>query len=76
MNFGQALHELKEGKHVTRSGWNGKKMFVYYVPEGFTEIDNKEVPTQPFISMFTAQETSVPWLASQSDLLSEDWEVL
>ena len=34
MNFGKALEKLKEGKKVQRQGWNGKGMFVYYVPKG------------------------------------------
>lgn len=34
MNFGKALENLKEGKKVQRQGWNGKGMFIYYVPKG------------------------------------------
>ena len=32
MNFGQALEQLKQGIKVAREGWNGKGMFLYYVP--------------------------------------------
>ena len=34
MNFGQAIEALKNGKKVARIGWNGKGMFLYYVPVG------------------------------------------
>ena len=41
MTFGQALEALKEGKRVARSGWNGKGMFLLYVPsEKWGIIDN------------------------------------
>jgi hypothetical protein len=33
MDFGKALHALKDGKNVSRDGWNGKDQYVYYVPE-------------------------------------------
>lgn len=85
MKFGDALDALKDGKKVARSGWNGKGMFLYYVPEGQyparTEIAKKEwgeyalVPYQAYIAMKTVQGTVVPWLASQTDVLAEDWEI-
>jgi hypothetical protein len=86
MNFGDAVASLKSGKRVARNGWNGKGMFLYYVPEGSyparTDIAKQEwgedglVPYQAYIAMKTIQGTVVPWLASQTDILSEDWEVL
>lgn len=86
MNFGDAVAALKESRRVARSGWNGKGMFLYYVPEGQyparTDIAKKEwgvdglVPYQAYIAMKTAQGTVVPWLASQTDILSEDWEIV
>jgi len=46
MNFGQAIEALKQGKKVTRTGWNGKGMFLYYVPAAeypaMTEIAKSE----------------------------------
>jgi len=72
MNFGQAIEMLKEGKKVARAGWNGKGMYLEYVPAqdySFSEM-------LPFIAMKTVQGSFVPWLASQTDMLSEDWMVV
>lgn len=84
MNFGQALEILKSGGKVARSGWNGKGMFLYHVPANAypaqTEVAKKEwgenslVPYGAYIAMKTVQGNVVPWLASQTDVLAEDWE--
>jgi len=85
MNFGEALGLLKNGKRVSREGWNGKGMFLFLVP-GSTFTVNRPpllgiypegtvINYQPHIDMRTAQGTIVPWLASQSDVLAEDWTV-
>lgn len=85
MDFGSALDSLKAGRKVARSGWNGKQMFLYYVPSAnYPASRNKNntmagvfpddlVPYQSYIAMKTAQNTVVPWLASQTDMLSVDW---
>lgn len=82
MDFGNALCILKDGGIVTRKGWNGKGMFLYYVPEGnylpCTDaarwaFKGEAVPYGAYIAMKTAQGNVVPWLASQTDLLAEDW---
>lgn len=86
MNFGEALKQLKLGKRVARSGWNGKGMFLFLV-NGSTFTVNREpllsilgggtqVQYHAHIDMKTAQGYVVPWLASQVDILSEDWETL
>lgn len=83
MNFGQAIVALKLGQAVARSGWNGKGMFLYYVPAASyyaqTEIAKQRfgntVPYGAYIAMKTAQGNVVPWLASQTDVLAEDWEL-
>ena len=86
MNFGEALAAIKAGKRVARAGWNGKGMFLFLVP-GSTFTVNREpllsimgegtqVQYHAHIDMKTAQGYVVPWLASQSDLLSEDWEIV
>lgn len=86
MNFGEALAAIKAGKRVARAGWNGKGMFLFLVP-GSTFTVNREpllsimgegtqVQYHAHIDMKTAQGYVVPWLASQADLLSEDWEVV
>ena len=70
MNFGDAIAALKSGQKVQRSGWNGKGMFLeLQVP------DENSKMTLPYIYMFTVSGDLVPWLASQADMLSEDWSV-
>ena len=75
MNFGQAIEELKKGSTVARSGWNGKGMWLELSEYGEGAM-YKARPLQEHILMATAQNTYVPWLASQSDILSEDWVVV
>jgi len=88
MNFGQAIEALKGGNKVARSGWNGKGMFLYYVPAAFYPahrntfntmvgmFSDDMVPYCAYIAMKTAQNNVVPWLASQTDMLAEDWELV
>lgn len=66
--FGWAVAELKAGRKVTRTGWNGKGMYLELQrPDAHSKM------TLPYIFMKTAQGDLVPWLASQTDVLSEDW---
>lgn len=79
MDFGQAIRALKEGAKVRREGWNGKGMWLILVPAwtynpGVTPSLGME--KLPWIGMKTADDKFVPWLASQTDMLSEDWEVV
>lgn len=85
MDFGDALRALRTGYRLARSGWNGKGMFIYLVPAGnyfpTTSVakayfGGQLVPYKPYIAMKTVDEDVVPWLASQTDLLAEDWMVL
>jgi hypothetical protein len=75
--FPVALVWLNEGKRVARSGWNGKGMFLFLI-RNWTYTDGKQdnYPNLPFIAMKTADGSIVPWLASQTDLLAEDWEIV
>lgn len=84
-SFSNALEDLKQGFMVAREGWNGKGMFLYYVPAASyppsTAIakgafNGEPVPYGAYIAMKTAQGNVVPWLASQTDLLSDDWVTL
>lgn len=83
MNFGQAIEFLKEGKKAARSGWNGKGLSIeLQIP------DTNSKMTLPYIFMnypsTPASETApsnhlnarVPWLASQTDMLAEDWTIV
>lgn len=85
LSFGQAVELLKEeGKKLARAGWNGKNMFLYYVPANSyaaqTDVAQKEfgpmVAYSAYIAMKTATGEVVPWLASQTDVLAEDWEIV
>ena len=83
MNFGEALEEVKAGGRVARQGWNGKGMFIFLVPGSTFQVNREpllsilgegtEVNYRAHIDMKTADGTIVPWLASQTDLLAEDW---
>lgn len=76
-NFGVALEELKSGYKVCREGWNGAGIFLeLQVPDEYSKM------TQPYIYIDTkdletnnemATKGRVPWLASQTDMLAEDW---
>jgi hypothetical protein len=81
MNFGQALELFKEGKSVTRKGWNGKGLYVTaQIPDSFSKM------TRPYLFMtcpkgstnhFGQQERDferIPWIPSQTDIFAEDWE--
>ena len=86
MDFGQALEALKAGKRVAREGWNGKGMFLFLVPGSQFQVnrapllgiypEGTTINYHAHIDMKTAQDTVVPWLASQTDVLAEDWAVL
>lgn len=68
VDFGTAVGLLKAGKRVSRTGWNGKGMWLeLQVPDAYSKM------SLPYIYMRTAQGDLVPWLASQTDVLAEDW---
>jgi hypothetical protein len=77
MNFGQAIQAMRDGECVRRAGWNGKGMHIYLEDwmEGTLRFGPGDRKYEPVIVMFTAQKTHQPgWLASQADMLAEDWE--
>ena len=86
LNFGQALEALKLGSKVARSGWNGKGMFLFLVAGSTFQVSrpplNQFYPEGttinycPHIDMKTADDKIVPWLASQTDVLAEDYFIL
>lgn len=71
MNFSDALTALKQGKRITQTAWNGKGMWL-----ALQEPDTNSKMSLPYIYMCTVTGDLVPWLASQSDLLSNTWEIL
>jgi len=76
MTFGDAIEALKAGEKVARKGWNGLNMYLYFKPEGTKEYEGVVYKRQAYIVMKTAQDMLVPWLASQSDMISEDWYIV
>ena len=72
MNFGQAIELLKQGGRITRPGWNGKGMYLWL--ERWEAFRDHRPNFAPCIIMQTAQGARQPgWLASQADMLAEDW---
>ena len=89
MNFGDALLVLKQGKRVARKGWNGKNMSVAYqkgYPDGIPCNKNTAqawgmqegelFKCRPYLQMRCADGTFQMWLASQSDILADDWYIV
>lgn len=90
MNFGQAIEAMKAGSKVARAGWNGKGMFVYLVKGSLVNELRGEAAAhvgQPkdgdaqvinsHIDMKAADGSIVVgWLASQTDMLAEDWQTI
>lgn len=78
MDFGSAIATLKEGDRVTRAGWNGKGMWLELCnpdPE-WEHPDGNKYGRLPYIYMKTATGELVPWTASQTDILAEDWFIV
>jgi hypothetical protein len=72
MKFGEAIEAVKNGELIARAGWNGKGMWLVYQER---RIDDLGRVILPHLLMKTVQGEYVPWLASQTDVLAEDWEV-
>lgn len=77
LTFGDAIHFLKLGRKVARAGWNGKGLWLEMQrPDAHSKI------TLPYVYLNYPQDAQntpgarVPWLASQTDMLAEDWAVL
>lgn len=71
LSFGDALGILKAGGAASRSGWNGKGMYIALQKPGTSWLGDKM--TLPYIYLRTTTGDFVPWLASQSDMLADDW---
>lgn len=91
LNFGEALEALKAGKRVSRTGWNGKGMYLWLLPAAkvkaewckeahlkeLAEASGGEIEALASIRMKTADgKVLTGWLASQSDMLAEDFHIL
>ena len=83
LNFGLAIEAAKQGKKIARKGWNGKKQYVElatgisYVNSG-SEVVNAEhdaIGNAAFAFVGTSG-VQLGWLASQADMLSDDWYIV
>lgn len=85
MDFSDALKEIKSGRKAARAGWNGKGMFIFLVPGSVFKVnrppllgiypEGTEIRYHGHVDMVTADGMVVPWLASQTDLLADDWTI-
>lgn len=81
MDFGKALKNIKLGHKLSRQGWNGKGMFVYYVPANSypasTEVAKEEfgntVQYNAYLAIKNVNGTVSTWVPSINDVLAEDW---
>lgn len=77
-SFGDTIKYLKRGMKLKRKGWNGKDQSLVYIdPYNNGQFDLKEkVPLgtfYPYIAIKTNYNAIVPWFASQTDMLADDW---
>ena len=86
MDFSRALEEIKKGKLLKRSGWNGKDQFVFLVNGSNFTVNRKplidifddgtQVTYRPHIDMKYQDGSIGVWLSSMGDLMAEDWELV
>lgn len=89
MSFGLAIEAAKKGKKIARLGWNGKGMWVVYrtgYPDGIpcnkNTADAVGIPegslfkVRPYLQMKCVDGSFQMWLASQSDILADDWYIV
>ena len=83
MDFGKAIKLLKEGKRVQRQGWNGKEQYIELATNISYRNTNAEVVNAEHdaignkaIAFVGTSGVQLGWLASQADMLAEDWKVV
>lgn len=91
LDFGEAIRALKAGHRVARAGWNGKGMYLWLLPAATVKADwcreahlkavaeenGGEIEALGSIRMMTAdRKVLTGWLASQTDILAEDWNII
>lgn len=84
MNFGEAVNNVKNGHKIAREGWNGKGMFVIYVPEKNIDLTEQQekmfgasniILNEHFL-IKNVNNTLSTWVPSINDCLAEDWYVI
>lgn len=83
MNFGEAIKAVKDGKRASRTGWNGKSQYIelatcisYKNAAGDTVNVNHEAIGNNAIAFVGTSGVQLGWLASQADMLAEDWRLV
>lgn len=81
MKFGEAIELIKKGKKVKREGWNGKNQYIQLATNVSYMNANKEIINvehdtmgNKAIAFVGTSGVQLGWLASQADMLSEDWK--
>lgn len=83
MNFGEALEAIKSGKKAKRKGWNGKEQYIELAQNiSYQNMDGEIVNSihenigNKAIAFVGTSGVQMGWLASQADMLADDWEVV
>lgn len=83
MTFGEAINLVKEGKKIQRSGWNGKNQYVelatcisYKNADGIIVNCEHDAIGNKALAFVGTSGVQMGWLASQSDMLAEDWQTV
>lgn len=82
-SFGEAIEHMKCGLKVQRKGWNGKRQYIqladgisYRSPEGDIVNCEHEAIGNKAIAFVGTSGVQMGWLASQADMLAEDWVIV
>lgn len=88
-NFGEVLEHIKSGGKAAREGWNGKGLFVYYVPPAKYPANRNELSTMAeyadsdgmvqyneYMAIKNVNGTVSTWVPSVNDCFGEDWLLL
>ena len=86
LKFGQALEAIQAGQRIARTGWNGKGMFVYFVPPASYPVqtgaakahfgEGAMVPYNAYMAIKNVDGTVSTWVPSVNDCLASDWGVV
>ncbi len=83
MDFGKAIQSLKEGKRVQRQGWNGKNQYIELATNiSYKNANNETINAEhqaignKAIAFVGTSGVQLGWLASQADMLAEDWKIV
>lgn len=83
MDFGEAIKLVKEGKKVARQGWNGKNQYIELATNiSYINTDKETINAEheaignKAIAFVGTSGVQLGWLASQADMLAEDWRIV